>query len=76
MDRLPANPLVGRALDVAEGKLGIRELCRRLVAPEAVIRSWRLGQTNMPEYKFLQLVDILTEIDPTWTDWDEARPKP
>jgi hypothetical protein len=76
MDRLPANPLVGRALDVVEKKIGIRELCHRLVAPEAAIRAWRLGHSRMPDSKFLQLVDILTELDPSWTDWDEAQPKP
>ena len=28
----------------------------------------------MPEYKFLLLVDILTEIEPQWVDWDEIDP--
>ena len=29
----------------------------------------------MPEYKFLRLVDILTELDPSWVDWDKANPR-
>lgn len=62
-------------MDVAEKRLGTRELCRRLVAPEAMIRAWCSGQATMPKYKFLQLVDVLTELDPSWHDWDEAEPK-
>ena len=74
MTRLPANPLVGRALDVAERHLGVEELSRRLIVPEASIRSWQVGYAAMPEYKFQQLVDLLLEIEPTWLDWDEAQP--
>jgi len=74
--RMPASPLVARALKVAEKHLGIDELARRLVAPETLIRSWEMGFATMPEYKFLRLVDILTELDPTWTEWDELQPKP
>jgi hypothetical protein len=74
MNRLPASPLVSRALDVAERHLGIEELSRRLVAPESMIRAWRFGHATMPEYKFLRLVDIITELDPSWIDWDEAQP--
>jgi hypothetical protein len=74
VNRLPASPLITRALEVAERHLGIEELCRRLVVPEATIRAWHLGHATMPEYKFLRLVDILTELDPSWIDWDEAQP--
>jgi hypothetical protein len=74
MNRLAANPLIGRALDVAEKRLGIEELCRRLIVPEATIRAWRFGHTTMPEDKFQRLVDVLLEIEPTWIDWDEAKP--
>jgi hypothetical protein len=74
MNRLPASPLIFRALDVAEKHLGIEELSRRLVAPESMIRAWRFGHATMPEYKFLRLVDIITELDPSWIDWDEAQP--
>ena len=73
MHRLPASPLIERALDIAEKNLGIEELCHRLVAPEATIRAWRLGHAPMPEYKFLRLVDILMELDPSWLDWDNSR---
>jgi hypothetical protein len=70
VNRLPASPLIARALIVAETKLGKEELCRRLVAPESSIRAWRSGYATMPEYKFLRLVDILTELDPSWNEWD------
>ena len=71
MKRLPASPLISRAFDIAEKRLGINELCHRLAAPETAVRAWRLGHSTMPEYKFLRLVDILTELDPSWTEWDE-----
>ena len=75
MNRLPASPLISRAIRVAEQHLGIEELARRLVAPETLIRTWQTGLATMPEYKFLRLVDILTELDPGWTEWDELKPK-
>jgi len=71
--RLAASPLITRALDVAEKRLGMDELCHRLAAPETLVRAWRLGQAAMPEYKFLRLVDILTELDPSWTEWDDLQ---
>ena len=74
MNRLRASPLIGRALDVAEKRLGIEELCHRLIVPESTIRSWRAGHVTMPEFKFQRLVDILLEIEPRWIDWDEAQP--
>jgi hypothetical protein len=58
MNRLPTSPLIMRGLEIAE----------------TTIRAWRLGHATMPEYKFLRLVDILTVLDPKWTD--EAKPKP
>jgi hypothetical protein len=67
-----AGPLIMRALEVAERYLGTEELCRRLVVPEALVRAWQAGQATMPQYKFLRLVDLLTELDPSWTEWDEA----
>jgi hypothetical protein len=75
MQRLAASPLVARALAVAEKHLGTEELCRRLVAPETMIRAWGIGHTTMPEHKFLRLVDILTELDPSWVEWDELKPR-
>jgi hypothetical protein len=74
--RLPSNPLISRALEVLEKKLGREELCIRINAPEALIRAWQFGHASMPEHKFLRLVDILTELDATWTEWDEAKPEP
>jgi len=76
MNRLPASTLIERALDVAERHLGIDELCRRLIVPEATIRAWRFGHTTMPDYKFQRLVDVLLELEPTWVDWEEAKPPP
>lgn len=75
MKRLAPSPLITRALTVAENHLGMPELCRRLVAPESMIRSWRMGHATMPEYKFLRLVDIITELDPAWSEWDQANGK-
>ena len=62
-----------KGLEIAEKRLGMEELSRRLGAPEPTIRAWRFGHATMPEYKFLRLVDILTELDPDWTD--QAKPK-
>lgn len=70
MNRLPASPLVTRALDVAEKHLGIAELSRRLDVPETTLRAWRFGHATMPEHKFLGLVDILTELNVGWNEWN------
>jgi len=67
---MPANPLVKRALQVAEGRLGMEELAARLKAHSSTVIAWRDGHATMPERKFLLLVDVLTELDPSWTDWD------
>jgi len=72
MNRLPASPLITRGLEIAEKRLGMEELCKRLRATETSIRAWGLGHATMPEYKFLQLVDILSDLDPHWTD--KAKP--
>lgn len=73
MKRLAASPLIARALHIAEKRLGIEELCHRLAAPLTAIRAWQLGHATMPEYKFLRLVDILTELDASWTEWDDQK---
>ena len=57
-----------RGLEIAEKHLGIAELSKRLGDPETTIRAWRFGHAEMPEYKFLRLVDILNEIEPNWAD--------
>ena len=69
---MSVSPLIVRALDVAEKHLGIDELCRRLVVPQDSIRAWQRGHATMPQYKFLRLVDILTELDPSWKEWDDS----
>jgi hypothetical protein len=70
MQRLPASPLIARALEIAEKRLGMTELSVRLGSPASSIEAWRLGHATMPEYKFLRLVDILTELDPSWNEWN------
>ena len=72
VNRLPASPLVTRAIDVAVKRLGMKELSERLGSPESSIEAWRMGHATMPEYKFLKLVDILTDLV---IDWDEWNPK-
>jgi hypothetical protein len=71
MKRIPASPLVTKALEIAEKRLGRDELVRRLGAPDSTIKAWRFGHATMPEYKFLRLVDILTDLDPNWQDLGE-----
>jgi hypothetical protein len=44
------------------------ELCKRLDSPAASVVAWRLGHSEMPNAKFLALVEILMEIDPDWTN--------
>jgi CheY-like chemotaxis protein len=68
MNRLPTSPLISKGLEIAERHLGIGELSRRLAATEMTIRAWRFGDAQMAESDFLRLVDILTAIDPKWTD--------
>ena len=70
MKRLPASPLVSRALEVAEKRLGRSELAKRLSAPESTIHAWQNGHATMPEYKFLQLVDILNDLAVQWDEWN------
>ena len=62
MNRLPASPLIARALEIAEKRLGMKELSERLGSPESSIEAWRMGHATMPENKFLTLVDLLTEL--------------
>ena len=71
MNRRPVSPLVMRALEIAEKHLGIAELASRLGATEALVREWQTGAAEMPDKEFLQLVDLLTDIEPGW-----MRPEP
>ncbi len=70
MNRLPVSPLVTRALEVAEKRLGMEELATRLGAPDTLIQAWRFGHATIPEAKFLKLVDILTELVVAWDEWN------
>lgn len=70
MNRLPGNPLIARAIQIAEKRLGSGELSKRLKVPDTAIRAWRFGQETMPTKKFLELVDILNALDPKWNDWN------
>jgi len=71
MERLPRPVLVMRALEVVEKKIGLQELARRLGMPPETVTAWRDGMATMPERKFLKLVDVLTDLDPDWREWDE-----
>lgn len=66
MNRLPASPLISRALAIAEERLGMDLLAARLVADPETIRTWRNGHASMPERKFLKLIDIITEFAVEW----------
>ena len=72
MNRLPMSPLVARALEVGAKHLGIEELSKRLGVSFIEIQRWRSGQAEIPDGKFLQLIDLLIEIHPKWLDKDEA----
>jgi len=64
MNRRPVSPLILRGLEIAEKHLGIDELCKRLGATAASVQAWRTGQEEMPDALFLELVDLLIELDP------------
>jgi hypothetical protein len=71
MERLPRPVLVMRALEVVEKKIGLHELALRLGMPPETVTAWRDGMATMPERKFLKLVDVLTDLDPSWREWEE-----
>jgi transcriptional regulator with XRE-family HTH domain len=66
----PASPLISRAIDVAEKRLGMEELARRLGVSESIIQTWRMGRAAMPQSDFLRLIDILTSLDIQWGEWN------
>ena len=72
MNRIAANPIVMRALRVAEEKLGRDELAERLSASDATLYAWRDGRAVMPHHRFLRLIDLLTALDPAWDENDPA----
>src|SRR5436190_18446902 len=76
LTRVPAASLVNRALEMAERRVSIEELSKRLNALDSTVRAWRDGVAVMPKSTFLLLVDVLTELDPSWRDWDESAVNP
>ena len=59
---LPPSVYVIRGIELAENKLGMAELSRRLAAPETTIRAWRLGHATIAPKKFEKLKKVLVEI--------------
>jgi hypothetical protein len=59
---------MAKGLEIAERRLGLQQLCLRLGVPEIVLHAWRLGDIEMPNEKFLLLVDLLGELDPQWSN--------
>jgi hypothetical protein len=59
-----------KALEIAEKRLGLEELARRLKAHPETLRAWRYGHATIPERKFLLLVDVPNDVDPLWQDPD------
>ena len=74
MNRLPVNPLIMRGLRIAEEELGRERLATRLGVTAGAIDDWRMGLAAMPQDKFLQLVDVLASIDPSWKRTDPGAP--
>jgi CheY-like chemotaxis protein len=72
MNRLPASPLAMKGLELAEKRLGMEELSARLGVPAELIRAWRLGHAEMPHQAFLRLVDVVSALDPGWTQHAKA----
>lgn len=66
MNRLTVNPLIMRGLQLAEERLGLEALAQRLGVSAGTIDDWRIGLAAMPQDKFLELVDLLSSIDPDW----------
>jgi len=67
MNRIPVSPIIGKALEIAEKRLGVVELAKRLYTTVSLIQAWRMDHATMPEYKFLRLADLLNELEPDWT---------
>lgn len=59
------NALAKRALEIAEKRLGLVELSRRLQTADTTIRAWRFGHENMPPKKFRELLYMLDELQPS-----------
>ena len=66
----PRYQPIDTALELAEKRLGVRELALRLKVDEDAITAWRYGQSSMPSQTFLRLVDLLTDLQPEWNEWN------
>jgi len=55
-----------QGLELAEKRLGMDELCRRLGATRLSIEGWRSGETEMPDREFLRLVELISVLEPGW----------
>ena len=60
------GPLVTKALQIAEMRLGMDALSEELAAPAEQIRAWRMGQIPMSERKFRMLAELVAALDPNW----------
>ena len=47
-----------RLLNMAEKRIGLAELAKRLKAPEHLVEAWIKGHATMPERKLLLLADL------------------
>src|SRR5690349_24041436 len=61
-----------RGLRIAEEELGLDRLAARLGVSAGTIDDWRIGLVAMPQDKFLELVDLLASIDPSWKRTDPS----
>ena len=57
-----------RGLQLAEEQLGLDQLAARLDVPPGAIDDWRMGLAAMPTETFVELVGLLSGIDPSWRD--------
>ena len=58
----PAGLQAIRSIEIAERRLGMDELSRRIGAPDTTIRAWRLGHSTIPPHKVQKLIQVLSEI--------------
>lgn len=66
MNRLPVSPLVTRGLELAEARVGLEELCKRLDCVPTEIDAWKNGAVEMSDKKFLELIDMLNDLAIAW----------
>ena len=59
---LPIGLQAIRSIEMAERRLGMDELSRRLGAPDTTIRAWRQGHSTIPPHKVQKLIKVLSDI--------------